>query len=67
MKKCKIIIYKNIVIKIPLSFINLPTSININYMKFGSVLGIFLMIQIISRLSLSICYCPNINFAFNRY
>nr|AAO18422.2 cytochrome b [Melipona bicolor] len=51
--------------KIPISFIYLPTPININYMwNFGSMLGMFLMIQIISGLFLSMHYCPNINLAF---
>ncbi|KAF3419752.1 cytochrome b (mitochondrion) [Frieseomelitta varia] len=64
-KKFKSFIYKNIMFKIPLSFINLPTPMNINYMwNFGSMLGIFLMIQIISGLFLSMHYCPNINLAF---
>ena len=31
MEKFKILIYKNIIVKIPLSFIYLPTPININY------------------------------------
>ena len=31
MKKFKILIHKNIIITIPLSFIYLPTPININY------------------------------------
>ena len=67
MKKFKILIYKNIIFKIPLSFIYLPTPININYIwNFGSILGIFLIIQIISGLFLSIHYCPNIDFAFKR-
>ena len=42
MKKFKILIYKNIIIKI------------------------FLLIQIISGLFLSIHYCPNVDFAFKR-
>lgn len=49
------------------SVIILPTPININYLwNFGSILGIFLIIQIISGLLLSIHYCPNTEFAFNR-
>lgn len=67
MKKFKIFIYKNFIIKISLSFIYLPTPININYIwNFGSILGIFLLIQIISGLFLSIHYCPNIDYAFKR-
>nr|WOF82973.1 cytochrome b [Tetragonisca angustula] len=65
MKKFKMFIYKNFMMKIPLSFIYLPTPININYMwNFGSMLGFFLLIQIISGLFLSMHYCPNIDFAF---
>ena len=67
MEKFKILIYKNIIVKIPLSFIYLPTPININYIwNFGSVLGIFLLIQIISGLFLPIHYCPNVDFAFKK-
>ena len=67
MKKYKNFFYLNNLFKIPLSFINLPTPININYIwNFGSILGIFLIIQIISGLFLSIHYCPNINLAFIR-
>ena len=67
MKKYKIFFHFNNLFKIPLSFINLPTPINFNYLwNFGSILGIFLIIQIISGLFLSIHYCPNINLAFIR-
>ena len=67
MKKIISIIYKTHILNLPLSFINLPTPININYIwNFGSILGIFLIIQIISGLFLSIHYCPNINIAFYR-
>lgn len=56
-----------IFIKIPISFIYTPAPININYFwNFGSILGIFLIIQIISGLFLSIHYCPNIDLAFKR-
>lgn len=49
------------------SLINLPSPVNISYWwNFGSLLGIFLLIQIISGLFLSIHYCPNISVAFNR-
>nr|DBA43765.1 TPA_asm: CYTB [Bombus sichelii] len=65
MKKMIPMIYKINLFNMPLSFINLPTPININYMwNFGSMLGMFLMIQIISGLFLSMHYCPNINIAF---
>nr|ALO64607.1 cytochrome b [Bombus lapidarius] len=65
MKKMIPMIYKTHMLNMPLSFINLPTPININYMwNFGSMLGLFLMIQIISGLFLSMHYCPNINIAF---
>nr|QGW36327.1 cytochrome b [Dolichoderus sibiricus] len=48
------------------SIMNLPTPININYLwNFGSLLGMFLMIQIISGFILSMHYCPNMNLAFN--
>nr|QBP33753.1 cytochrome b [Bombus kashmirensis] len=65
MKKMISMIYKNHMFNLPLSFINLPTPININYMwNFGSILGMFLFIQIISGLFLSMHYCPNIDIAF---
>lgn len=49
------------------SLINLPTPINISYWwNIGSLLGIFLIIQIIRGLFLSIHYCPNISLAFQR-
>lgn len=67
MKKIISSIYKIHILNLPISFINLPTPININYLwNFGSILGLFLIIQIISGLFLSIHYCPNINIAFNR-
>nr|DBA43908.1 TPA_asm: CYTB [Bombus perplexus] len=66
MKKMISPIYKIHMLNLPMSFINLPTPININYLwNFGSMLGMFLMIQIISGLFLSMHYCPNINIAFN--
>nr|DBA43739.1 TPA_asm: CYTB [Bombus soroeensis] len=65
MKKMISMIYKTHMLNLPLSFINLPTPININYMwNFGSILGMFLFIQIISGLFLSMHYCPNIDNAF---
>lgn len=67
MKKITSLTYKIHLLNLPISFINLPTPININYLwNFGSILGIFLIIQIISGLFLSIHYCPNINIAFYR-
>nr|QHD26502.1 cytochrome b [Lepidotrigona flavibasis] len=51
--------------EIPMSFIYLPTPMNINYMwNFGSMLGVFLMIQVISGMFLSMHYCPDIDKAF---
>nr|AXR86023.1 cytochrome b [Gonatocerus sp. ZCS-2018] len=48
------------------SLINLPTPINISiWWNFGSLLGMFLMIQIISGFFLSMHYTPSINDAFN--
>nr|DBA43752.1 TPA_asm: CYTB [Bombus skorikovi] len=65
MKKLIPLIYKFHMFNFPLSFINLPTPVNINYLwNFGSILGMFLIIQIISGLFLSMHYCPNINIAF---
>nr|YP_008963766.1 cytochrome b [Leptomyrmex pallens]AGL61402.1 cytochrome b [Leptomyrmex pallens] len=49
-----------------LSFMYLPTPVNISYWwNFGSLLGMFLVVQIISGFMLSMHYCPNINLAFN--
>ena len=49
------------------SLINLPSPININsWWNFGSILGVYLLIQIISGIFLSLHYCPNINLAFER-
>ena len=49
------------------SLINLPSPVNISYWwNFSSLLGIFLLIQIIRGLFLSIHYCPNISIVFNR-
>jgi len=58
---------KNFIYFINNSLLKLPTPINISYWwNFGSLLGIFLIIQIIRGFFLSIHYCPNTNFAFNR-
>jgi ubiquinol-cytochrome c reductase cytochrome b subunit len=47
------------------SLIILPTPINISYWwNFGSLLGIFIIIQIIRGLIISIHYCPNTLIAF---
>lgn len=58
---------KNLATLINNSLFKLPTPINISYLwNFGSLLGIFLIIQIIRGFFLSIHYCPNTNYAFNR-
>jgi len=58
---------KNIFYLFKSSLLNLPTPSNISYLwNFGSLLGIFLFIQILRGLFLSIHYCPNINEAFYR-
>lgn len=60
-------LYSSIVKIINISFIILPTPLNITLMwNFGSILGICLLIQIFSGLFLSIHYCPNIDHAFLR-
>nr|YP_009905736.1 cytochrome b [Nylanderia flavipes]QGW36353.1 cytochrome b [Nylanderia flavipes] len=57
---------KNLMNFINSSLLKLPTPINISYWwNFGSLLGLFLMIQIISGFFLSMHYCPNTNYAFN--
>lgn len=49
------------------TLIKLPTPINISYWwNFGSLLGIFLVIQFLRGILISLHYCPNINLAFNR-
>lgn len=58
---------KNLIKSLNSSLLNLPTPINISYWwNFGSLLGIYLIIQFIRGILLSIHYCPNINYAFNR-
>lgn len=48
------------------SLLVLPTPINISYWwNLGSLLGLFLTIQLIRGFFLSIHYCPNIYYAFN--
>jgi len=47
------------------SIIDLPAPINISlWWNYGSLLGLFLIIQISSGIFLSIHYCPNIDIAF---
>lgn len=58
---------KNLLSLFNKSLIKLPTPINISYWwNFGSLLGLFLRIQIIRGFLLSIHYCPNTIYAFNR-
>nr|YP_010341273.1 cytochrome b [Stenamma diecki]UNZ99526.1 cytochrome b [Stenamma diecki] len=48
------------------SLLKLPSPININYWwNYGSLLGLFLSIQIISGFLLSFHYCPSTTHAFN--
>nr|ADP01820.1 cytochrome b [Solenopsis invicta] len=48
------------------SLLKLPTPTNISYWwNYGSLLGLFLFVQIISGFFLSIHYCPNTFYAFN--
>nr|AWN56369.1 cytochrome b [Pheidole tristis] len=48
------------------SLLKLPSPSNISYWwNFGSLLGMFLSIQIISGFFLSMHYCPNITYAFS--
>nr|YP_004221807.1 cytochrome b [Pristomyrmex punctatus]BAJ53358.1 cytochrome b [Pristomyrmex punctatus]BAJ53371.1 cytochrome b [Pristomyrmex punctatus] len=48
------------------SLMSLPTPVNISFMwNYGSLLGLFLMIQIISGFFLSTHYCPNTSLAFH--
>lgn len=55
----------NLIKIIKSSLFNLPTPINISYWwNYGSLLGIFLLVQIIRGLFLSIHYCPNTQIAF---
>lgn len=57
---------KNFFFLLNKSLIKLPTPINISYWwNFGSLLGLFLIIQIIRGFFLSIHYCPNTIYAFN--
>ena len=46
--------------------IDLPTPLNITYFwNFGSLLGINLIIEIITGLSLAMHYTPHVDYAFN--
>nr|DAC76829.1 TPA_asm: cytochrome b [Pseudomyrmex particeps] len=57
---------KNLIKSLKLLILNLPTPTNISYMwNFGSLLGLFLSMQIISGLFLSMHYCPSTSMAFN--
>lgn len=50
------------------SLSNLPSPININsWWNFGSILGIYLIIQIISGIFLSSHYCANVNLALELF
>nr|ARX96664.1 cytochrome b [Eucera floralia] len=66
MKNYKNFMKNNIYLKMFLySMSMLPTPMNINmWWNFGSILGMFLMIQIISGFILSMHYCPNTELAF---
>lgn len=58
---------KTIVYTIKQNTIKVPLPINISYWwNYGSLLGIFLIIQLISGILLSIHYCPNISLSFYR-
>lgn len=58
---------KKITQTIDSSLISLPTPSNISYWwNYGSLLGLFLGVQILRGIILSIHYCPNTNNAFNR-
>lgn len=47
------------------SIYNLPSPINISFMwNFGSLVGFFLVVQIVSGLFLTMHYCPSIDGAF---
>nr|WCB99527.1 cytochrome b [Meteorus sp. 1 XHS-2023a] len=47
------------------SIINLPTPVNLSiFWNFGSLLGIFLLVQFVSGLILTMHYAPNIDYSF---
>nr|AWN56356.1 cytochrome b [Pheidole oxyops] len=55
-----------ILLQLKLSLLKLPTPTNISYWwNLGSLLGLFLGIQIISGFFLSMHYCPNIFYSFH--
>nr|YP_009735164.1 cytochrome b [Acropyga pallida]QBG38651.1 cytochrome b [Acropyga pallida] len=57
---------KNLFYMLNNSLMKLPTPINISYWwNFGSLLGMFLLIQVISGFFLSTHYTPHMNYAFN--
>lgn len=56
-----------IIISLKKTLLKLPTPLNISYWwNYGSLLGLFLSIQIIRGFILSFHYCPNISIAFYR-
>nr|YP_009253049.1 cytochrome b [Vollenhovia emeryi]ANA91975.1 cytochrome b [Vollenhovia emeryi] len=56
----------NLILIIKKSLLKLPTPVNISYWwNYGSLLGLFLIIQILSGFFLSIHYCPNTQLAFS--
>jgi len=58
---------KNLIKLINSNLIKLPTPVNISiWWNYGSLLGIFLIIQFIRGILLSIHYCPNTTIAFQR-
>lgn len=64
----KSILKKNVILGlISSSLIKLPSPVNISiWWNFGSLLGLFLIIQIITGLFLSIHYTSNVNYSFFR-
>lgn len=57
----------NKIINIKKTLLKLPTPLNISYWwNYGSLLGLFLSIQILRGFLLSFHYCPNISNAFHR-
>ena len=45
--------------------IDYPTPVNINYLwNFGSIAGVFLVVQIITGIFLAMHYTPHVDFAF---
>lgn len=57
---------KKIILIFNKSLIKLPTPVNISYWwNYGSLLGLFLLIQILRGFFLSLHYCPNTSLAFS--